>query len=200
MPFCFAMMPMTFTDDEGNIIDTGYVSARPNGQYTASDNAEKYVHYVRGTEIIDLEIKLTFYAYGEYFWTGVLEELKDRILEDGEGYFFGHCSFSLDHLGTYGFHPVGAWYFNTGKVKDDSDYIGTAEDSFTTYVTAEDYNNIYKEWEEWYSDPPIYNLGENDCTSFCMDIADAAGLDYGWFIQTPTGFVESLKDNNDDYC
>jgi hypothetical protein len=191
-------IPMTFTDDDGNITDTGYVNVTPDGYFDASGNALNYVYYVRGLEIIGLEINLTFYAYGEEFWTGILEELKDKIMEEGEGYFFGHCSFSLDHFGTYGFHPVDAWYFHTGKVKDDSDYINIAEDTFTTEITVNDFIKIEEEWKEWYYDPPIYNLGENDCTSFCLNIADAADLDYGMFIQTPTGFIESLKHNNDD--
>ena len=47
--------------------------------------------------------------------------------------------------------------------------------------------------------PPNYYVGYYDCTSFVMDIADAAGVHYGnrLFIQTPMGFIQQMKQYNE---
>ncbi len=49
-------IPMTFHDDDGNITDTGYVNVTPDGYFDASDNALNYVNFVRGIEVIGLEM------------------------------------------------------------------------------------------------------------------------------------------------
>jgi hypothetical protein len=55
------------------------------------------------------------------------------------------------------------------------------------------------EFWEWHNNPPHYTIGRYDCTTFVMDIADAAGIYYGsrWSIQTPVGFMEGLKQKNE---
>ena len=59
--------------------------------------------------------------------------------------------------------------------------------------------NVYQTIDDLMDSPPNYYIGYYDCTSFVMDIADAAGVYYGnrIFIQTPMGFIHQMKQYNE---
>ena len=135
--------------------------------------------------------KITFYAYGSSFWETVGADIS------GEPYAGGHTSIELQSYGTFGFYPTTAWSGKTGIVKNDSGKKSEATYTFTTSIDKNKYIKVKNLMNNWRQNPPVYNIGRNDCVSFGMRIAEAAGLDFHWTTtQTPKAFIKSLNSNN----
>jgi hypothetical protein len=65
-------------------------------------------------------------------------------------------------------------------------------------INNSQYSRVIQRINKWIDDEPDYITGNSDCTTFAMEIADAAGIGYGsrWSIQSPIGFLERLRDYN----
>lgn len=74
-------------------------------------------------------------------------------------------------------------------------------DSCRIKVSEEAQKAMIKKLRQLQGNVPKYRIGRYDCTSFVMDIADAAGIRYGAriTIQTPVGFMQELKKYNYSY-
>jgi len=140
--------------------------------------------------VANAQTRITFYAFGPGFWGAV----GSGAVGDKDT---GHASFELEGYGMFGFGPNGSWYGKTGKVSDDGGYRSRATLTFTTTLTSAQASAVRRVADQWRSNPPIYNLGQNDCVSFVMRIADAAGLKYHHTTtQSPRAFVQTLQHNN----
>jgi hypothetical protein len=125
---------------------------------------------------------VTFYAYGP-----------TRNGPSGTS-VTGHAFVSINngHGITYvrGFHPD-EW----GSIKDDSNCVPFATDSYTIGLTSSQYNRVIEVVNTWSNKPPIY--GWRDCVGFVQDIADAIGLVHGgWQTQLPTSIIKELRNKN----
>jgi len=114
---------------------------------------------------------------------------------------YGHAFVTIPNIGTFGFSGASGkmLYDETGKVYDHTKYIPYATYSCDIKISKEQQRSVKFKFWEWRNNPPHYTVGLYDCTTFVMDIADAAGIDYGsrWQIQTPVGFIEELKARNE---
>lgn len=132
--------------------------------------------------------KIAFYAWGSGDETG-----------HGEVSKLGHAFVWIKSSGYWGFGPeTGDLFLGAGVVFDHTKSRPYATDSCIIYVADQQLLQAQNKLEELKVLTPDYNLGFYDCTSFVMDIADAAGIYYGIrsLVFTPTGFIEKLKRYN----
>ena len=82
-----------------------------------------------------------------------------------------------------------------GTVFDHSRLIQNATRLASVRVSQSDLDNAQRKYYEWLNDTRGYELARHDCTSFVMDIADAAHIKYGtrWTIQFPATFVRAVN-------
>ena len=109
----------------------------------------------------------------------------------------GHAFVYVPQKGHIGFSGE-YWFLHEGVFLDHSDLRKFATDSCVIYISNEQLVSVKNKLQQLENDAPNYNLGTNDCTSFVMDMADAAGIKYGTRIdvQTPVYFMEKLKKYN----
>jgi hypothetical protein len=121
---------------------------------------------------------ITFYAWGS-------GSENDR----GEKSDFGHAFVYIPEIGTVGYG---------GTVTDHKDKTQYAKYKVNIPVSEASLRNVKDKYREWKDNPPEYDLMKYDCTTFVMDIADAAGIKYGsrWMIQSPAGFMRELQRHN----
>lgn len=134
-------------------------------------------------------IPIVFYAWGR----------GDRV-GNGNVSAAGHAFAYIPRVGYIGFGSAnGEMFGDEGKISDHSYQHRFATDSCTVYLTQYQLGNVYQTITDLMDSPPNYYLGYYDCTSFVMDIADAAGVYYGnrLFIQTPMGFIQQMKQYNE---
>ncbi len=142
--------------------------------------------------------RLVFYAWGR------------EILHNGHKSDTGHAFAYVPYIGYIGF---GVKYNDQemeilrkykliagtdGVIFDHSRQHQLATDSCEIYITDEQLSAVIFFIQDYMVYTPPYRLGRYDCTSFVMDIADAADIYYGnrLFIQTPVGFMQELKKHN----
>lgn len=102
---------------------------------------------------------------------------------------FGHSFVFIPQIGYVGYG---------GVVSDHRASRAYATDSCVVYINEEQLAAAKEKLREWQRITPKYSLGRRDCTSFAMDIADAAGVQYGnrTWIQWPAGFMDGLHQYN----
>lgn len=98
----------------------------------------------------------------------------------------GHSFVSIPQIGCVGY---------SGTISDHSNSIYYATDSCAFYITGDKLYRVQNKFREWQQFTPDYIIGRCDCTSFALDIADAAGINYGnrLTIQFPSTFMKRLK-------
>lgn len=136
--------------------------------------------------------KVVFYAY------------KAGTVVFGEESKTGHAFVYVPDIGYVGFgtkHKVSDYkkvVGTDGSVFGHDRYIPYVTDQCAIMVTDEQLEKIQNIVKQYMLNPPPYRLGRYDCTSFVMDVADAAGVYYGnrAGIQTPIGFLEQLHKYN----
>jgi len=103
---------------------------------------------------------------------------------NGEFWGFGRNEWKVRHV------------WASGGMHGDLSTYATVKISFE--INSSQYTRVIQKINKWVEDEPDYITGNNDCTTFAMEIADAADIGYGsrWSIQSPIGFLERLKDYN----
>jgi len=143
--------------------------------------------------------KIVFYAYG----AGTMTDQNHKSV-------FGHAFAYVPGIGYIGYGSQNVnknsllaryaklAYGTEGDIFDHAYLRKTATDSCAVYVTDAQLKNVQDMIRYYMIFTPEYKLGRNDCTSFVMDIADAAGVYYGsrFDIQWPMYFIERLKKYN----
>lgn len=210
-------------DGEEDFIDSPYQSSFmivPQFKYSGKDFAAKYANkrvcvkgtlYIPGagwrnatTVVMNLnDIKLidvskpqhkenatqrmVFYAWGK------------GPINDGRRSPTGHAFVYVPKVGYIGYGPAhGKWIDDDGVIFNHQRQVQNAQDSCVIYITNTQLKNVYNKVRVLKKNTPRYYLGHYDCTSFVMDIADAADIRYGKriLIQTPIGFLQELKKYN----
>lgn len=143
-------------------------------KYTLWHHIERYTPPVR-------KFLLTFYAWDA-----------GTTFDNGQESLFGHAFVEIPGIGLVG--------YGTNGVADHSRSVHYATKSSSVWITENDLRRVRKKYEAWLNDAREYQLGRHDCTSFVMDMADAAHVRYGtrWLIQYPTQFISSLNFYNND--
>ena len=111
----------------------------------------------------------------------------------------GHAFVYIPRYGYWGYGSGDGNLLNgKGSIFDHSQKRQYATDSCSVYITDLQLRKVYDKLNNLRNDTPRYHIGKYDCTSFTMDIADAAEVYYGLrsLIQTPVGFMEQLKKYN----
>jgi len=115
----------------------------------------------------------------------------------------GHAFVDIPTIGIVGYtvHAETEEDFFGGdnvEVEDESSELRYATYRCAVPITEEQLQRAVAKYREWKNDPPNYFLGRTDCTTFVLDIADAAGVKYGLrvMIQSPAGFLRSLLEHN----
>lgn len=102
---------------------------------------------------------------------------------------FGHAFVDIPTIG-----PVGY----SGQVTNHAEQVRYAMYRCAVPLTKEQLQSAIDKYWEWKRNPPQYDLMKTDCTTFALDIADAANIEYGSrvFIQSPAGFLRELIKHN----
>lgn len=156
-----------------------------NAPYHVFSNQESVWNFQKEPNIFPV----VFYAWGR----------GDRV-GNGNVSTAGHAFAHIPRVGYIGFGAAnGEMFGDEGRIFDHSYQHRFATDSCTVYLTQYQLENVYQTIDDLIDSPPNYYVGYYDCTSFVMDIADAAGVYYGnrLFIQTPMGFIQQMKQYNE---
>ena len=159
---------------------TPYVMTAPRSTYRSQQSVWDYIEEPATR-------RLVFYAWGR------------GPLDNGHNSSTGHAFVFIPGVGYVGFGSAhGDWIDDEGVISNHQYQAQFAQDSCVVWVTNSQLNNIYAKVNRLLSSTPRYHLGNYDCTSFVMDIADAAGIFYGYRMpwRTPMGFIEELKKRN----
>lgn len=121
------------------------------------------------------EYTITFYSWGVGDPNG-----------NGQPSQTGHAFVDIPGIGLVGYG---------GTVFDHSNLRQNATRSVSVRVSQSDLENAQRKYYEWLNNPGEYQMARHDCTSFVMDIADAAHIWYGfrWSIQFPATFVRAVN-------
>ena len=121
------------------------------------------------------EYTITFYSWGVGDPNG-----------NGQPSQTGHAFVDIPGIGLVGY---------SGTVYDHSHLRQNATRSASVRVSQSDLENAQRKYYEWLNNPGEYEMARHDCTSFVMDIADAAHIWYGfrWSIQFPATFVRAVN-------
>lgn len=121
------------------------------------------------------EYTITFYSWGVGDLNG-----------DGQPSRTGHAFVDIPGVGLVGYG---------GSVFDHSHLRQNATRSASVRVSQSDLEKAQRKYYEWLNNPGEYEIAHHDCTSFVMDIADAAHIWYGfrWSIQFPATFVRAVN-------
>lgn len=159
---------------------TPYVLTAPYSTYNSQQSVWDYIEEPAINRMV-------FYAWGR------------GPLENGYQSSTGHAFAFIPNVGYIGFGSAhGDWLDDEGVISNHQRQAKYAQDSCIVYITNTQLNNVYNKVNALMNNTPRYHVTYYDCTSFVMDIADAAGIYYGnrLFIQTPMGFMQELKKRN----
>ncbi len=161
---------------------TPFVLTAPQSAYQSQNSLW---NFLATSPNADKVYDITFYAWG----IGPIDDERNSLT--------GHAFVDIPGIGVVGFGPTGGGILNPqgGIVSPHSNSVQYADYKISVPVDRKALENAQRKCREWQDNPPQYVLGRRDCTSFVMDIADAAGIYYGprWAIQFPVGFMESLS-------
>lgn len=140
----------------------------------AYQTQQKLWNWIESDHHSTKDYTITFYAWG---------------VGDANGYgksTTGHAFVNIPGIGLVGYG---------GTVTDHTHLQQYATLSASVKVSKSDLENAQRKYYEWLNNPGEYVLAQHDCTSFVMDIADAAHIGYGIrsLIQFPTSFVRAVK-------
>lgn len=132
--------------------------------------------------------RMVFYVYG-----------KGTYCHSNHPSDAGHAFVYIPQIGFVGFGSTGDHFGGPGNISDHRETRDCATDSCVIYITGEQLESVKAKFREFQKKIPYYFFGNSDCTSFVMNLADAAGIYYGnrLEIQTPIYFMEQLKKYND---
>lgn len=144
----------------------------PKASYKTKESLWNSIENYRHTT---KEYAITFYAWG----------IGDSNSMEGKSKF-GHAFVDIPGIGVVGY---------VGRVTDHTHDVQYAKKSATVRVSQYDLDNAKRKFHEWVSNTPEYDLGNIDCTTFVLDIADAAHVRYGarWLIHFPEQFVNAVN-------
>ncbi len=131
---------------------------------------------------------VTFYVWG-----------KGTVTAAGRRSPLGHAFIKIPQVGILGFGSMhGGLLDDDGIIFDHTSNLQYATDSCRIKLSREAQQAMVRKLRQLQADVPNYSAGHYDCTSFVMDLADAAGIRYGSriTIQTPVGFMQELKAHN----
>ncbi|MBQ9473029.1 MAG: hypothetical protein IJU81_01305 [Bacteroidales bacterium] len=102
---------------------------------------------------------------------------------------FGHAFVDIPTIG-----PVGY----SGKVTNHAEEVKYATYRCVVPVSDDQLQRAINKYWDWVNNTPEYELMNYDCTTFTLDIADAAGVKYGLRAVTwsPAGFLRALIEHN----
>ena len=135
--------------------------------------------------------RMVFYAWGSGTYLGEKYERSST----------GHAFAYIPGLGYRGFSTkegedghIGV----KGDISDHEELFQYATDSFVVYLSKAQWESVKDKYRQLEQNVPRYTIMDYDCTSFTMDLADAAGIRYGnmKFIQWPISFIQELKKHN----
>jgi hypothetical protein len=140
------------------------------------ESQSKVWNYQRSNPANDKIYTLTFYAW----------RIGTHVGANNHKSLTGHAFVDIPEIG-----PVGYG----GTITNHSDLVQYADYKVNVKIDRNALQRVQNKYWEWKNNPPQYDLGKYDCTTFAMDIADAAGIYYGprWAIQFPAGFLRSLN-------
>ncbi len=155
---------------------TSFVLTAPTDAYNSQ---QSLWDFQRTRPVNDKYYTITFYAWGSR---------SDNC--NGEKSDFGHAFVDIPEIGVVGYG---------GTVFDHTNKVQCAKYQVSVKVNESALRKAQNKYWEWKNNPPNYELMRNDCTTFAMDIADAAGIYYGyrWLIQSPAGFLRELRTYNE---
>lgn len=159
---------------------TPYVLTAPQSTYHTQQSIWDYIEEP-ATQ------RLVFYAWGR------------GPLENGHNSSTGHAFVFIPEIGYVGYGSAhGDWVDDEGVISNHTRQAQLAQDSCVVWITNLQLNSVYDKVNQLLSNTPRYHIGNYDCTSFVMDIADAAGIYYGYRMpwRTPMGFIKELKKRN----
>lgn len=159
---------------------TPYILTAPYSAYSSQQSVWDYIEEPAINRMV-------FYAWGR------------GPLDDGHESRTGHAFAFIPNVGYIGFSSAhGDWLDDEGVISNHQRQAKYAQDSCIVYITNTQLNNVYDKVNALMNNTPRYHVTYYDCTSFVMDLADAAGIYYGnrLFIQTPMGFLQELKKRN----
>jgi len=169
---------------------TPFVLTAPSYAYNSQQNLWNFLQTKPAT---DKQYTITFYAWGKGDNTGNNKPSR-----------FGHAFVNIPEIGTVGFSANKeelkdlAMIYVEGNLFDHTKLVQYAKYKVSIPVNKVSLQKAQEKYWEWKNDSVHYTLGLYDCTSFTMDIADAAEIYYGirWLIQTPVGFLQELQTYN----
>lgn len=159
---------------------TPYLLTAPHSAYNSQQSVWDYIEEPAINRMV-------FYAWGR------------GPLDNGHESLTGHAFVFIPNVGYIGFGSAhGDWLDDEGVISNHRRQAKYAQDSCIVYITNTQLNNVYDKVNALINNTPRYHITYYDCTSFVMDIADAAGIYYGnrLFIQTPMGFMQEIKKRN----
>lgn len=159
---------------------TPYVMTAPQNTYRSQQSIWDYIEEPATR-------RLVFYAWGR------------GPLENGHNSPTGHAFVYIPEIGYIGYGSAHRdWIDDEGVISNHRRQAQYAQDSCVVWVTNSQLNSVYDKVNQLLSNTPRYHIGNYDCTSFVMDIADAAGIYYGYRMpwRTPMGFIKELKKRN----
>ncbi|MBR3798539.1 MAG: hypothetical protein IKJ59_13990 [Clostridia bacterium] len=152
---------------------TPFVLTAPKHIY---ESQSKVWNFQRSAPKNDKIYTLTFYAW----------RIGTHVGANDHKSLTGHAFVDIPEIG-----PVGYG----GTITNHTDLVKYADYKVNVKIDRNALQRVHNKYWEWKNNPPQYDLGRYDCTTFAMDIADAAGIYYGprWAIQFPAGFLRSLN-------
>lgn len=179
LAYCAARHRSSPSGKRGRI--TPYVLNAPGYVYNTQQSVWDYIEAPSRN-------KIAFYVWGRGDETG-----------HGNHSLTGHAFVWIKNMGYWGFGSKnGEWFGDEGVVSDHTRLRQYATDSCIVYVTDQQLRQAQQKLNQLRNSTPDYNLQLYDCTSFAMDIADAAEVYYGIrsLVFTPVDFMERLKKYN----
>lgn len=155
---------------------TPFVLKAPSYAYITQTNLW---NFQRTDPATDNSYTITFYAWGIGNRIENNENLRKSLT--------GHAFVDIPDIGIVGFGING--------ITDHTNYVQYADYQCSIKINESALKKVHDKYWKWKNNPPAYSLAEYDCTTFAMDIADAAGIYYGprWAVQFPAGFMRQLN-------
>ena len=146
-----------------NVRLTPYVLNAPSSVYKSQQDVWNYIEAPARNRIV-------FYCWGV------------GDLRNGGRSKTGHAFVHIPQIGYVGFgsiHGKKEILDDDGNISDHTNCVKDATDSCVCYITDMQLEKVKSKYYELHNKIPRYKLGRYDCTSFTMDIADAAEIYYG---------------------
>lgn len=193
--------PGTWKEETYIVCNNIFNNIRPNEQVLLTEGVNNPPQNSRTDLYTDFDViinnvraksemyRMVFYAWGSGTKLGEMYKKSTT----------GHAFVYIPDIGYRGFSSKeGGYLGEEGEISDHQELVQFATDSCVVYITKEQLNSVKNKYRELESNVPKYTVTDYDCTSFTMDMADAAGIQYGIrkIIQWPTSFITGMKNHN----